>query len=88
MISRVLLLLFGAFACSTSVLFMKASEIDPILLAFYRLAVAVLVLMPLFLRDLRAHRDDFGFAEFRRTLLPGGITGSCGFSGRCPDVTG
>ena len=75
MYGRVLLLLLGAFACSTSVIFMKASRIDPILLACYRLVVATLVLLPLFVRDLRAHRDRFGAPELRRTLLPGVVLG-------------
>jgi drug/metabolite transporter (DMT)-like permease len=73
--ARVLLLLLGACACSTSVLFMKASQLDPILLACYRLVVATLVLLPLLLRDLRVHRERFGIPELRRTLLPGLVLG-------------
>ncbi|MDY6913267.1 MAG: DMT family transporter [Planctomycetota bacterium] len=67
----ILLLIFGVFACSTAVIFIKVCGIHPVLLAAYRLIVAALVLAPLFLRDLRRHRNRYGLAELRKSLLPG-----------------
>lgn len=49
----------------------KQCSVDPLLLAAYRLAVAVVVLTPFFLRDLSRHRGAFGKRELKMTLLPG-----------------
>jgi drug/metabolite transporter (DMT)-like permease len=66
-----LILIFGVFACSTSVIFIKLSGTDPILLTGFRLVVAVLLLLPFFLRARK--RFDFcidgGF--IRKMLSPG-----------------
>ncbi|MGD8862792.1 MAG: hypothetical protein PVI30_22460, partial [Myxococcales bacterium] len=50
-----LILAGGIVACSTSVLFIKASTMHPATLAVGRLLVASCVLSPLFVRDLRRH---------------------------------
>jgi drug/metabolite transporter (DMT)-like permease len=65
------LLPFGLFACSTSIIFIKESQLHPVLLAALRLLVATIVLLPLFIRDLRRHWDDYGRAEFARSSLAG-----------------
>ncbi len=71
--SRILLLIFGIFCCSTAVLMIKASRVDPILLSALRLAVAVIALTPLFLSDLKKHRDAYSWRQVRATLLPGAV---------------
>jgi drug/metabolite transporter (DMT)-like permease len=47
---RHLLLLFGVFCCSTSVIFIKIGGTDPVVLSAYRLLIGGAVLMPLMLR--------------------------------------
>ncbi len=65
-----LMLVFGVFAGSTSVIFLKLSETDPVLLSAYRLLVAGVVLLPWFIRDFWRRRSDFGWRHLRRTFWP------------------
>lgn len=65
------LLLLGVFACSTSVLWIKQSHIDPFLLTALRLSIAAVVLTPLFIRDFRKHRDMLTRQHFITPLIPG-----------------
>lgn len=65
-----LLLAVGVFACSTSVLFIKASRMDPALLAAARLLVAAAVLAPLYLRARRVV-TRVPWLSARRAALPG-----------------
>lgn len=67
------LLMAGVFACSTSVVLIRASSVDAVLLSAYRLIVAVLALMPLFLRDLKRH--SYTRSHFKRSLVPGAFLG-------------
>ncbi len=53
------MLLFGVFCCSLSVLFIKGSETDPVMLSAYRLLLGGILLAPLAWRAKRRH------AEFR-----------------------
>jgi drug/metabolite transporter (DMT)-like permease len=57
----VLLLLFGVFTCATAVLFIKAAETNPILLAGVRTAIATIALAPIvafqLMRKVRQHRS-------------------------------
>lgn len=62
MIWRALLLMLGVFNCATSVIMIKACTVHPVLLSSYRLAVAAVLLTPLFLRDLAANRARFPLA--------------------------
>jgi drug/metabolite transporter (DMT)-like permease len=64
-------LFVGVFACSLAVIFIKASTVDPVLLSSFRLLGAALLLAPLFERERRRHVGQFGFASFRRSILPG-----------------
>lgn len=64
------LLLIGVFACSTAVLFIKLSALDPVLLAALRTLLAAVVLSPLFIAAQRRHRETFHWKELRRCLLP------------------
>ena len=65
------LLVFGVFACSTAVIFIRLSEVDAVLLAGYRCLVAAAFLSPLFLRDLRRHRARYSRRLLLRALAPG-----------------
>ncbi len=75
MLLQVLLLIFGVFTCSTAVIMIKRCDMHPILLAGLRQIVAALALAPVFLRQLRRHRGQFGLGHLRRTLLPGALLG-------------
>ncbi|MEM6798984.1 MAG: DMT family transporter [Planctomycetota bacterium] len=70
---QILLLLLGVFACSTSVIFIKKSGVDPILLSGLRLAVAVVLLSPAFLRDWWRHRAELNWRLVRDSAIPGAV---------------
>lgn len=63
-------LLCGIFACSTSVVLVKASATDPVLIAGLRVAIAAILLSPLAWRDYRRHRTIVTMAHWWRTTLP------------------
>lgn len=60
-----LLLVFGVFCCATSVIFIRLADIQPITLSAFRLLVATIFLLPVFLRDYRLHKE----LVTRKTLL-------------------
>lgn len=68
---QLLLLLLGVFACSTAVIWIKLTEIDPVLLTSLRLAIAAVALGPLFVRDWLRHRDAFTWRHVRDAAIPG-----------------
>ncbi len=72
---RIPLLMCGVFSCSTAVLMIKASRVDPILLAALRVLVASIVLGPVFWRDHVKHRDHWDMGRLKRTAIPGVILG-------------
>ena len=63
-------LLTGVFACSISVIFIKATPTHPVVLAALRLLVAVALLAPVYFRETRRHREAFTRSHLRRTTLP------------------
>jgi len=63
-------LLLGVFACSTAVILIKESTLDPVLLSSSRLLLAALCLSPWFVRALARH-PDFGARGLKRALWPG-----------------
>jgi Permeases of the drug/metabolite transporter (DMT) superfamily len=67
---RYLSLLLGVFACSVSVILIKASHTHAMLIPPARLLLAVAALAPLFFLELRRHRAAFTSAHLRRTTLP------------------
>jgi drug/metabolite transporter (DMT)-like permease len=71
MILNLFILVCGAFACSTSVIFIKASTEHPLLVAAYRLFVAAIVLVPFMLRDLKRRKDKFSLRLLRPSIAPG-----------------
>lgn len=68
---RHLLLVLGVFACSTSVLMIKASTLHPAVLSAYRLLMAAALLSPLFWRALRRHRGEYTARHLWRSIVPG-----------------
>lgn len=68
-------LLLGVFTCSTAVILIKASETPATLLAGWRLALATLFLVPVFLRDFARHRDRFRWQDCRGSFVPGILLG-------------
>ena len=75
MAGPLLVLLFGSFAASTSVIFIKACTIDPVLLASFRLLLAAVLLTPVFARELRRHRIAFNARLIAPSIVPGLILG-------------
>ena len=73
---NVLLLFIGVFACSTAVIMIIKSALDPMLISAYRLLAAVVLLSPFFVRDYQAARPRLTFAALlRRALVPGLLLG-------------
>jgi drug/metabolite transporter (DMT)-like permease len=70
MLLRYLMLLLGVFACSTSAVFIRLSATNPFVLTAARLLIAIAMLSPVFLFELRKHRGSFTWAHVRRTHLP------------------
>ncbi|MFP4562524.1 MAG: DMT family transporter [Spirochaetia bacterium] len=71
MAAYLLLLLLGLVAGAASVVFIKASAIHPVLLASYRMLLAAFILMPVFLRELKARGMRFSAHIVKPALLPG-----------------
>ena len=67
------LLFAGVFACSTSVIWIKESELHPIVISALRLAIAAVLLAPVTWRDYKRHREAFDLAALRRTTLPAAV---------------
>ena len=84
---NLMLLLVGVMACATAPIMIRATHTPPVLLAGLRMGVAVIVLAPLFVRDLRraagavARCDPAGGSgafsrrDLRHVLLPGAMLG-------------
>ena len=66
-----LALLAGCLACSTSVLWIKLSHVDAVLLSGLRLAIAALFLSPWAFRDWRRHRAQLNWTHLRDSAIPG-----------------
>jgi drug/metabolite transporter (DMT)-like permease len=71
MLIDLLLLVLGNVAASASIIFIKASEIDGILFASYRMLVAALVLTPAFILGLKNQKLHFGWNIIKPALIPG-----------------
>jgi drug/metabolite transporter (DMT)-like permease len=67
---RYLLLFLGVIACSTSAIFIRMSTTDPFVLTTLRLAIAFILLLPVFLRARRKNPAAFTRAHLRRTHAP------------------
>ena len=74
LIGKILLLIFGQFACATAALMVKASQENETLLAAYRQLLAALLLTPLFIAEYRKHRATGAIGSWRDltvTIVPG-----------------
>ena len=69
-VKALLLLLIGLQAAASSIIFIKASSIEPITLASYRLIVAAVFLTPLYIRQLKKHPGHFNWNQLKKTMLP------------------
>jgi drug/metabolite transporter (DMT)-like permease len=69
------ILLCGIIAASTSVLFIKACTVQPVLLAAYRVLLATVFLLPLFIRDFKKHTDSYTRRDMLSSILPGIVLG-------------
>ena len=76
MVLHVLILLLGVYACSTAVIMIKATDVDPVLLAAYRQLIAAAALSPLFVRDLRRHGRRYRPTHLLRAVVPGLLLGA------------
>ncbi len=75
MIVHYLTLVFGVFACSTAVIFIKSCSVHPVLLASYRLFVAAVALTPMLWRDVRRSGRPLSSSDLRTALVPGVLLG-------------
>lgn len=67
---RYLLLIIGVYCCSTSVIFIKIGNTDPVVLSAYRLIIGGLVLMPLAMRAMKKAKKISWRELLGRTLAP------------------
>ena len=74
MFFNAILLVVGVFTASTSVIMIRWSDEHPLLVAAYRLLVAVAILSPIFLRQVKK-RGGLSLGDLRPTILPGLILG-------------
>ncbi|TWT46913.1 EamA-like transporter family protein [Botrimarina hoheduenensis] len=72
-IAPLMLVLAGVMACSTSVLWIKLSAIDPVLLTALRLGLAAALLTPFALRDARKHWSVLNWTHLRDACIPGAV---------------
>lgn len=71
MFARLLILIFGVFSCSVSVIFIKVSTEHPLLVAAYRLFIAAFILTPFMLKERRKFKKTLSFKLLRPSILPG-----------------
>lgn len=69
------LLFGGIFVCATAASLIQASRIDPMWLSALRVAIAALLLLPLFIRDWRHHRAASPSAWVQAAVAPGILLG-------------
>ena len=67
---RLFVLFVGILFGGTAIVWIKASDENPMLVASYRLLIAAVVLTPFYLRDLRRHPGAYGWKQFSWALLP------------------
>ncbi|MBN2656343.1 MAG: DMT family transporter [Spirochaetales bacterium] len=77
-IPMLIILLGGEILASASVIFIRLSTIDPVLLASFRMLVSVLFLLPFYFRELKRDHEGvvpFSPAELKTVLVPGVLLG-------------
>lgn len=70
-----MLLAIGVLCGSTAVIMIKASDENPYLLAAYRLLIATIFILPLYLREKRIYDQPYGIKQVTYSLLPGLLLG-------------
>ena len=75
MLAHILLLLVGVFAGACSIVFIKTSTLNPVLLAAYRQLAAGLILLPVYFLQLKKAGLHLNFAIVRPSILPGLLLG-------------
>ncbi len=70
-----LLLIFGVFTLSTAVIMIKLCTEHAILVASYRLLIASILLLPLFIKDYIKHKKNYSLKQISQTVLPGIVLG-------------
>lgn len=75
MLRQYIILFAGIFACATAANLIKASHVDPVRLAAYRVLVAAVALGPVFVRDWRRNRARFCAADLVSSIGPGLLLG-------------
>jgi drug/metabolite transporter (DMT)-like permease len=73
--AQMVILVFGVFVSSTSVIMIKASAINPLLQSSYRLLGAAVLLTPFFFRELRDRGERPSLSHVLPALLPGVLLG-------------
>lgn len=71
--SPIIILFLGAMTCSSSVIMIKGSQLDPVLLAGYRLFLAGVFMSPFYFRDLKKEQKKVKDTLF--ACFPGAILG-------------
>jgi len=71
MILTVVILITGVIASALSVVFIRESTEPPVMLAAYRVLIAAIVLLPIYLRDRRTYGDQTFSNIVKRSFLPG-----------------
>ena len=69
----IFILFLGAITCSSAIIMIKASKLDPVLVAGYRLFLAGIFLLPLYLRDLKKSQKKVKDTLF--SIKPGIVLG-------------
>jgi len=72
---QILLLAFGVLCGSTAVIMIKASDENPFLLAAYRLLIATIFILPLFLAEKKSYQQSYGLKQVRWSIFPGLLLG-------------
>ena len=75
MFAHILLLLVGVFAGACSIVFIRTSTLNPILLAAYRMLAAGCILLPVFFRQLKKANLRLTFSLVKPSILPGLLLG-------------
>ena len=65
-----IILTLGMIAAGSSVVFVKLGDVDPFVLAAYRLLLSALVLLPWFYKDMKPGRSPSGSDRSRRPCFP------------------
>ncbi len=72
---QIVFLIIGVLCSSTAVIMIKASDENPYLLAAYRLLIATIFILPLYLREKQNYRQPYEAKQVRLSLLPGLLLG-------------